>query len=265
MPKTLRQQFNYYKSRLMKQLREEQAYREAIGAATFESTIKVFFEHFDYEEIYKHGITRKIGTQTVRLRGEAAIRKQMESFAARASKKIQKENFVNNYISALRESAGNSMYFTLIDEELLERIEKAMKKLPYYVLTDLMRRNILPSIEYIYNQEDLEEIMDRILDALELGTTKDYRNKVLEAREKAKIIYKANLQKERELIKYARREHKEDKFYNMRASKRREYWQKRRTSEEEQAEDKEMWELEKQRRKTEWRKKSIRQTYKNRK
>ena len=71
---SLREQFNYYKRQLQNRLIKEQAFKEARGIGTIEARVYTMFKNLNYDQVYKQGITRKVGKKTIRFVGEEAVK-----------------------------------------------------------------------------------------------------------------------------------------------------------------------------------------------
>ena len=177
---TLRQQFNYYKRQLQNRLIKEQAFKEARGVGTLESRIHTMFKNLNYADVYKQGITRKVGHKTIRYVGEEAVKIQIQSLKRRASKSYQTDIFISNYISAMQDVG--------FDNADIEEVQRMLSKISIDKLTLLIDKGILPSIQYVYAEvEGYEEVMDQIKDAIEKGVTKE---ELQETKEKAKNLVK---------------------------------------------------------------------------
>lgn len=163
---SLREQFNYYKRQLQNRLIEEQAMKEARGVGTLEGRVKTMFKHLNYEEVYKQGVTRKVGHKTVRFVGEQAVKIQIQSLAQRASKSYQVEQFINNYLSSAI-SAG-------ISDEGIDQIDRLLHSISADKLTYLIDKGILPSIQFLYATDMSEdELIEDIKNAVKSGVTKE--------------------------------------------------------------------------------------------
>lgn len=184
---TLRQQFNYYKRQLRNRLIYEKSFKEARGLGTIEEDINTLFQRFDYKDIYEKGLTRKIGSQTVRFFGEEAIRIQISSFRKRASKTFQVQAFIKNYI--------NSMKKNNFTEDDIQEVEKLLNSISSDRLTLIIDKDILPSIQYLYAQAiSTGEIMEDIRDAIKKGVSKEELNIV---KERTKELIKINKMKDK--------------------------------------------------------------------
>lgn len=181
---TLRQQFNYYKRQLKNRLMHEQAFKLARGV-TDESVIKTMFKRLDYENIMQNGITRKVGNTTIRIKGELAIKIQIESLKQRASKSQQTQIFINNYKKSL-ENIGMS------DEHITKIINK-MNSMSSDKLTYLIDKGIVKQIAFVYaNDEDTDYTYEEIMNGLKNGIDKE-EWKIIQA--KKKIAYKQEVEK----------------------------------------------------------------------
>lgn len=153
----LRQQYNYYKRQMQKRLIEEEALNRALGLATI-SPSDLFIDR-TFNQVFKEGITRKVKKSTKRFTGEQAVKIQIESFRARASKTHQNRLFVMNYISAM-EKAG-------YDPAIRDYAFKILNKTPNYKLTILIKKDILPSIQEVYKGFHGTEFMTDVFEKLE--------------------------------------------------------------------------------------------------
>lgn len=177
---SLREQFNYYKRQLKNRLIREQALQEALGAGTIEGRIHTLFKNINYEQVFKQGITRKVGSKTIRYVGNAAIEIQVRSFRERASKSFQSESFITNYISAMIE-AGFS-------DESCDKVERYLKSISTDRLTILISKGILPSIQFIYSETLSEdEFVEAVKDAVQNGVSNE---ELREIKQKAKALVK---------------------------------------------------------------------------
>lgn len=175
---TLREQFNYYKRQLSNRLIQEQAFKEARGIGTIESRIHTMFKHVNYEQVFKQGITRKVGSKTVRFVGSEAVEIQIQSMRQRASKSFQTENFITNYISA--------MIRVGFDNGSINKVERMLKSCSTDKLTLLIDKGVLPPIEFIYaDKMTEEEFVEAVEDAVTNGVTRD---ELREVKEKQKAL-----------------------------------------------------------------------------
>lgn len=175
---TLREQFNYYKRQLSNRLIQEQAFKEARGIGTIESRIYTMFKHVNYEQVFKQGITRKVGSKTVRFVGSEAVEIQIQSMRQRASKSFQTENFITNYISA--------MIRVGFDNGSINKVERMLKSCSTDKLTLLIDKGVLPPIEFIYaDKMTEEEFVEAVEDAVTNGVTRD---ELREVKEKQKAL-----------------------------------------------------------------------------
>ena len=78
--RSLRQQFKYYRTRVIERLAYEQAFKEARGSGTIEGKIATLFKHQTYDELFERGISRKVKGVRVWYKGEEAIKIKIESF-----------------------------------------------------------------------------------------------------------------------------------------------------------------------------------------
>lgn len=163
---TLREQFNYYKRQLENRLIAEQAFKEARGQGTLESRVYTLFKNTDFKKVYTYGVTRKVGSRTIRYVGTEAVKIQIESMRRRASKSYQADLFINNYIASM-EGAGFS-------DEIIDYVEKQLNKLSVDRLTLLVDKGILPSIQFVYTlSDDEDDFVRRFDDAIQRGATRE--------------------------------------------------------------------------------------------
>lgn len=151
--KTLKQQFYTARRQLLNRLIYESA-REGQMLSHIP-----FFKHFDYETIAKQGITRNVRGRTVRYYGAVAIRKVINAYRNRALSIPQKSKFIFNYTNAMLKAG--------YPPAVVEDIERLMNKTSQETLGYLIRKGLLPQIEYIYGEEQFGEMLDRIYNALE--------------------------------------------------------------------------------------------------
>lgn len=182
---TLRQQFNYYKRQLKNRLMHEQAFKLARGVSD-ESVIKTMFKRLDYEDIMQNGITRKVGNTTIRIKGELAIKIQIESLRQRASKSQQTEIFIRNYQKSL-ENVG-------MQQEQVEKIVKKMRSMSSDKITYLVDKGIIKQIAFVYanGEDDMDYVYEEIMDGLRAGIDKE-EWKQIQARKK--LAYKQEKEK----------------------------------------------------------------------
>lgn len=153
---TLKQQFEYYKKQMVKRIVKEQAYKFArTGDLTsIKNNILFEMENLDYEKVMKKGITRKEGNVTRRYTGVDALRIQIESLRNRASKSVQRNLYVDNFINKMVE-VGYSY-------EEIEETRNILNSLSTDYLTYVIDAGLLPSIEYVYNTSAMNDVMERI-------------------------------------------------------------------------------------------------------
>lgn len=176
---SLRQQFNYYKRQLRNRLIEEQAFKEARGVGTIEERVHTMFKNVEFEQVFKQGITRKVGSKTVRFVGSEAVKIQISSFRQRASKTYQADLFISNYI--------DTMIYAGFDEENIDKVEKLLNSCSIDRLTYLIDKGILPSIEFLYADVKSEDkIVEDIEKAIRTGVSKEELDK-LRAKKKALV------------------------------------------------------------------------------
>lgn len=163
---TLRQQFNYYKRQLENRLISEQAFKEARGVGTIEARINTLFKNLNYDTVFRQGITRKVGSRTVRFVGSHAVEIQIQSLRQRASKGYQTEQFITNYIISM-ENVGFS-------EENILKVERLLESCSIDKLTLLIDKGILPSIQFVYSGKLSEdELVEEVKNAVRNGVTKE--------------------------------------------------------------------------------------------
>lgn len=161
---SLREQFNYYKRQLSNRLIHEQAFKEAMGGGTIEERIFTMFKNVNYEQVFKQGITRKVGSKTIRYVGSEAVQIQISSFRQRASKSYQTDVFIDNYLGAMDEVG--------FDYENIEIVEKLLRGCSIDKLTILIEKGLLPSIQYLYaDMMSEEEIVERIREVVKTGVS----------------------------------------------------------------------------------------------
>lgn len=187
--KSLKTQFNYYKKQLFNRLLQEQAMQEAISGFSFSGTIYTTFENLDFDKISKEGITRKVGTKTVRFTGEEAVKIQIESMKKRASKTYQTNQFIENYCTSLKKIG--------LPMNEVEEIRKAMMSTSSNNLTYIIEQGILPSIAYVYSDElDYKDLYDSIMFALTSKLTKQQKYDIRTARENLKPLITERMKRE---------------------------------------------------------------------
>lgn len=163
---SLRVQFNYYRNQLKKRLIEEQAFKEARGVGSIESEVYSMFKHFNYDKVFEQGITRKVGSRTVRYIGEQAVKIQIESLRRRASRSAQANDFIENYLGAMGEMG--------FDEDDMSEVGRLLKSCSIDKLRLLIEKGLLPSIEYIYADIlDYEEFVKAVENAVKHGISKE--------------------------------------------------------------------------------------------
>ena len=163
----------------------EQAFKLARGVSD-ESVIKTMFKRLDYEDIMQNGITRKVGNTTIRIKGELAIKIQIESLRQRASKTFQTELYINNYIKALKNK--------YMPDYMVEKIESKMRSMASDKITYLLDKGILKQIAYIYGADEMLILYNEIMNGLRAGIDKE-EWKQIQARKK--FAYKQEVEKEK--------------------------------------------------------------------
>lgn len=163
---SLRTQFNYYKRQVTKRLIDEQAFIEARGGFSFSGKPPVLFENLDYDELMTKGTSRLVKGKTVYYKGEEAVKLQIESLRARASKNTQTDLFIKNYLQALERI---EMPYNYIHD-----IETAFFNISNDKLAILIDKNILPQIAYVYaDLKNDDELYATIMNALQKGVTNE--------------------------------------------------------------------------------------------
>lgn len=182
---SLREQFNYYKRQLQNRLIKEQAFKEARGIGTIEARVYTMFKNLNYDQVYKQGITRKVGKKTIRFVGEEAVRIQISSIRKRASKSYQTDAFIENYLSSM-ENVG-------FDDDAILQTQQLLQSISIDKLTLIFDKGILPSIQYLYAEVvSQEEVLQQIEDAVKKGVTKE---ELREVKQKTKDLVKVIKQK----------------------------------------------------------------------
>lgn len=162
--KSLRTQFNYVKNQLKRTLISEMAGSRARGLGSIEAKPSLMFKNLDFENVFKHGFTRKEKGKTVRYTGEKAVKIQIQSMRARSLKSKKKQQFIDNYCEALDELGVET-----------SKIRKKLEKVSEDKLALLISKGILPSINYLYGvgtnvQYDIEQ---DIINAIDYGVTSE--------------------------------------------------------------------------------------------
>ena len=184
---SLREQFNYYKRQLEQRLIKEQAFKEARGVGTIESRVYTMFKNLNYDQVFKQGITRKVGHKTIRFVGEEGVRIQIASIRKRASKSYQTDAFIDNYLSSM-ENVG-------FDDDAILETQNLLQSISIDKLTLIIDKGILPSIQYLYAEVvSQEEVMQQIKDAVKKGVSKE---ELTEVRQKTKQLVKVIKEKNR--------------------------------------------------------------------
>ena len=162
---SLREQFNYYKRQVRNRLIQEQAFKVARGVGTIEGRILTLFKNIDFMQVYEKGITRKVGSHTVRYVGDEAIKVQIQSFRRRASKSYQAEIFIDNFCKAMS-SKDYPWYYIEEARELLSSI--SIDKLTYFVDSGFIKRP-----PYIYaGLQSPEEFLEDLRKVIQTGISK---------------------------------------------------------------------------------------------
>ena len=158
MAKNLRQQLNYYRRKLFDIYAEEQASYEALGIGSIERMPFNLYQHLEYDDVARKGITRKRRGRTIRYYGAVAVRMQIASLKARTNKASIKSQFITNYLKAM-ENVGYSPSDIKKVEQLLGRLTKEQ-------LTYMLRRGYISDIAYVYLSEYTLDIPDKIESAI---------------------------------------------------------------------------------------------------
>lgn len=188
---SLRQVFNYYRRQMRNRLINEQAFNEAIGRGAIESRVYTLFKHLDYDEIYQNGITRKVGGKTVRFTGEDAILIQINALRERASKSYTTSNFIKNYLYACEEIG--------VSDGGLDTINKLLNSISIDKLTYLIKKGLLPDIQYLYAERlDEEELIEQIKNVIKTGVSKP---ELKEIQNRAKALRK-NIKEKYDILGY---------------------------------------------------------------
>lgn len=193
---TLRQQFNYYKRQMKDRLLHEQAFKQARGVSEDNISINMLFERLDFNDIYEHGITRKLGNETIRVTGIQAVEMQIESLRRRASKTEQANLYIVNY--------AQSLYQTDMPVEYISEIYQKMQTISIDKLTALLDSGQLKQIAFIYanknnDEEYFEELKDEILAVLD-GEVLDAEGNVIDfktLKTREKFLYKQLKEKQK--------------------------------------------------------------------
>lgn len=158
MAKNLRQQLNYYRRKLFDIYAEEQASYEALGIGSIERMPFNLYQHLEYDDVARKGITRKRRGRTIRYYGAVAVRMQIASLKARTNKANIKSQFITNYLKAM-ENVGYSPSDIKKVEQLLGRLTKEQ-------LTYMLRRGYISEIAYVYLSEYTLDIPEKIESAI---------------------------------------------------------------------------------------------------
>ena len=154
----LREQFYKERRKLEKRLVEEQAFIVALGGGVTEQKQITLFKNFDYDKIYKQGVSRKNKGSTVYYKGQMGVKLQIKSFQKRSSKIFQKQRFLENYKNAMIKAG------VFESQEIFSVYEK-LKGMSYEYLSFLIHKGILPSINFIYTvsiDSQLQEFRERL-------------------------------------------------------------------------------------------------------
>ena len=171
---SLREQFNYYKRRLKERIVSEQAFKYGRTLELMSEGARkysLFLEtNLDFNNVFFKGITRKVGNETIRYFGEEAVKIQIASFRFRASKSAQRNAFVKNYLSALKDQGYSN--------KQISEVYRTFEKLSTDKLTYLIDSGYIPQIAFVYANEDKEETIKRIKNVSENGVSRDELDEV---------------------------------------------------------------------------------------
>lgn len=175
--KSLYQQFKYYKKRYENFLIDQQAFEEARGGFVFSSELPNIFSNLEYSEIFSKGITRRVGKNVRQYKGDEAIKVMIKSLKNQASLTYLKNNFADNY--------ATSMYRIGLPVNFIKEVHGKLKRMSTAKLRFILGNNYLPSIQFIYSEEESEkELVDRINYALNT----DFNQEISKIQEKAKKL-----------------------------------------------------------------------------
>lgn len=170
-------------------LAEEQALKEALGHGTIEGINTGLFKRLNYNELFKKGVTRKVRGETMRFYGREAIELEIKSLQTRTSSVSLKENYIENYITAM--SKNNYSVATQ------EKVRRMLNNLDTTELSIAINENIIPQVYFLYNkdnsEEDLLERLDKLVNSEKLQqTTRSVLSQLEERKEIAKRTYELN-------------------------------------------------------------------------
>ena len=195
MAKNLRQQLNYYRRKLFDIYAEEQASYEALGIGSIERMPFNLYQHLEYDDVARKGITRKRRGRTIRYYGAVAVRMQIASLKARTNKANIKSQFITNYLKAM-ENVGYSPEEVTMVKELLGRLTKEQ-------LTYMLRRGYIPYIAYVYLSEYTLDIPGKIESAIR-GINKEEFEEWRESKRELTQEIKGRFKRERDKQKKKR-------------------------------------------------------------
>lgn len=112
----------------------------------------ILFANLNYNKIYEKGITRVVNGQTVRYKGDEAIRVQIQSLRNQTSKTMQKQLFIQNYKQAMRKTGYS-------EEEIL-LVENKIQSFSSDQLTIALAKGDFPNIYYVYGNASGATIND---------------------------------------------------------------------------------------------------------
>lgn len=165
-------QFNRAKKKYLQRIAYEEARK---GISGIYETQKQLFKNLDFKKIKQEGITRKIGGRTVRITGTEAVRVQIKSLERRANPDILKNQYIQNYASAMRKVGFK------VDE--IEGVRKSMAQVDAESLGYMVDSGILPDISFMYaGVRGYEEVLEEIHVALNQDVSADVKKRSERAR-----------------------------------------------------------------------------------
>ena len=138
----LRERYNRALNRYKNELIRQQSYKEVQGLP--DSNAYNSFKVLKYDTIMEKGITRRIGNNIVRYKGEEAVETQIKSLRNLSSRFIMKKRFIENYVQAMR-TAG-------YDSKNIASIENKLKNTAADVLS-ILANSTLPPISLIESED----------------------------------------------------------------------------------------------------------------
>lgn len=168
----IRTQFNRAKNKYLQRIAYEEARK---GVTGIYETQKQLFKNIDFKKIKKEGITRKIDGRTVRIRGTEAVRLQIKSLERRANPEILKNQYIANYLTAMRKVGFKSFE--------IDQVRSAMQRLSAEELGYMVDSGILPDISFFYaGVRGHEELLEEILIALDQDVSAEVKKRAERAR-----------------------------------------------------------------------------------